>query len=59
MHCCFGPQGDILSANPAVQVAPAIGLDVYLGLAMCIGKWFVICEYCTFMLVEVLPPLHT
>ena len=35
---CFGTQGYILSTNPALQVAPAIGLDVHLGVARCTGR---------------------
>ena len=60
MHWCFGPQGDILSVNPALQVALAIGLNVHLGvLRVQVGQWLVVHVYGTFMPMEVLPPLHT
>ena len=35
LHWCFRHQGDILSTNPTLQVAPVIGLDEYLGVATC------------------------
>ena len=38
LHWCFGPQGDILSENPALQVTPAIRLRVHSDVAISTGR---------------------
>ena len=50
LHWCFGPQGDILSTNPTLQVSLAISLDMNkVWLRVQVGKQLLVSVYNTFV----------